>query len=111
MILFEERIAVSEWTVIASVSELENVACHKVEIDGEDYVIVKSGDGVFVLEDCCSHSGAPLSEGDVVGDEIVCPWHGARFKLADGSLCAGPGRGGLKTLTARIEGDQVLVSL
>jgi nitrite reductase/ring-hydroxylating ferredoxin subunit len=31
----------------------------------------------------CPHQGAPLESGYFAGDDLHCPWHGCRFKLAD----------------------------
>lgn len=39
----------------------------------------------FAVEDKCSHNGESLSKGSInyLG-EVVCPWHGYRFKLKTG---------------------------
>ncbi len=38
----------------------------------------------------CSHEGGPLHKGDIVDGCVECPWHGSRFRLADGRLQRGP---------------------
>jgi 3-phenylpropionate/trans-cinnamate dioxygenase ferredoxin subunit len=40
---------------------------------------------LFAIEDKCSHNGESLSKGTInfLG-EIICPWHGYRFKLNTG---------------------------
>ncbi len=45
---------------------------------------------LHVLEDRCTHRGAPLHEGRVDGSCLVCPWHASRFDLATGAVVAGP---------------------
>ncbi len=43
-------------------------------------VLYRTEDGTPVaLDDRCPHRWAPLSEGRVDGDQIVCPYHGMRF--------------------------------
>ena len=37
------------------------------------------------VDDMCTHSGGPLSEGEVCGTSVTCPWHGAKFDLATGA--------------------------
>ena len=32
----------------------------------------------------------PLSDGDLSGGCVTCPWHGSIFRLADGSVARGP---------------------
>jgi nitrite reductase/ring-hydroxylating ferredoxin subunit len=39
----------------------------------------------------CAHAGGPLDKGTLTPDGCLeCPWHGARYRLADGSLRRGP---------------------
>lgn len=45
---------------------------------------------VCALADRCSHRGGPLSEGEIGGGAITCPWHGSRFDLTTGHVVSGP---------------------
>jgi nitrite reductase/ring-hydroxylating ferredoxin subunit len=48
------------------------------------------GGDLHVLADRCSHMSGPLSEGDLAGGCLSCPWHGSIFRLRDGSVARGP---------------------
>ena len=37
-----------------------------------------------------------LAEGMLVGEEVICPWHGAHFNVKTGAVCAPPAREGVK---------------
>lgn len=52
--------------------------------------IVRQGDAILAVHDQCAHAGGPLSEGSVSDGIIECPWHGSRFRLADGHVARGP---------------------
>jgi p-cumate 2,3-dioxygenase ferredoxin component len=41
-------------------------------------------DDYCATEDRCSHGDASLSEGDIDGDEIICPFHLGRFDIRSG---------------------------
>jgi nitrite reductase/ring-hydroxylating ferredoxin subunit len=70
-------------------SGLEDEKPSRAEDDGVPILLVRRGDRLFAMAETCSHFGAPLSEGKLVGDGIVCPWHASRFGLEDGSVING----------------------
>ncbi len=55
-----------------------------------DLVLVRIGGTVHALHAVCAHAGGPLPQGIVVDGCIQCPWHGARYRLADGHVRRGP---------------------
>ncbi len=81
----------------------------RAEHDGVPILLVRHGDRVFALAETCSHFGATLSEGNLVGESIVCPWHASRFALKDGSVINGPAVHPQPCLEARIRDGQIEV--
>jgi nitrite reductase/ring-hydroxylating ferredoxin subunit len=53
-------------------------------------ILVRTGDTILALHEQCAHAGGPLSQGTLVDGCIQCPWHGSRFRLADGHVARGP---------------------
>jgi nitrite reductase/ring-hydroxylating ferredoxin subunit len=45
---------------------------------------------VYALSNRCVHRGGALDEGELEDGCVVCPLHGSRFQLADGSVERGP---------------------
>jgi nitrite reductase/ring-hydroxylating ferredoxin subunit/uncharacterized membrane protein len=62
----------------------------RAEHDGIPILLVRRGTRIFALAETCSHFNGPLSEGNLVGDSIQCPWHRSRFALEDGRVLDGP---------------------
>lgn len=59
---------------------------------GEKVVLFRGADGTAgALEDRCCHRAAPLSIGEVVGNDLMCGYHGLRF-AADGRCTDIPGQ-------------------
>lgn len=70
------------------VSRLEdlpaNTARH-VKVGKNDIALARVGDEVFAISNLCRHAFGPLSEGFVDGYFLVCPWHGWRYDVRDGT--------------------------
>lgn len=65
-------------------------APHATTLLGEPLVLWRDGGGaVRAFRDVCVHRGTALSLGRVEGGEIVCPYHGWRFR-GDGACTAIP---------------------
>ncbi len=56
----------------------------------ERLVLYREGDRIQALHAVCAHEGGPLDEGTFVDGCVECPWHGSRFRLADGSVARSP---------------------
>ena len=53
----------------------------------------------------CTHRGGPLSEGNLDGSVVTCPWHGAQFNVCTGAVLRGPAADSLKTFRVVVEGE------
>lgn len=99
----------AEFVPVMDETALESDKPVRAEHDGVPILLVRRGERIFALAETCSHYGAPLSEGELVGDTIVCPWHQSRFSLADGHVINGPAVHPQPCLEARIREGKVEV--
>lgn len=68
-------------------------------------VAVYNVDGTFyATQDACTHADGPLSEGDLDGTIITCPWHASCFDVTDGKVVCAPATQPLKTYRVMVEG-------
>jgi nitrite reductase/ring-hydroxylating ferredoxin subunit len=74
-------------------------------------VLYRSDGTVRALDSVCSHMGGPLAEGQVDDGCIICPWHGSRFRLADGGIVRGPASSEQPAYETRVREGQVEVRL
>ncbi|MBT6522881.1 MAG: Rieske 2Fe-2S domain-containing protein, partial [Methylococcales bacterium] len=63
----------------------------------------------YALEDVCTHDGGDIASGQVEGDEIICPRHGARFCIKTGQVKSAPAYEDIESFPIRIEDGMVQV--
>jgi NADPH-dependent 2,4-dienoyl-CoA reductase/sulfur reductase-like enzyme/nitrite reductase/ring-hydroxylating ferredoxin subunit len=80
-------------------------------VKGRDILLARLDDQFFAIAPYCSHYGAPLSEGVMHGDRVVCPWHNACFSLTSGTQLEPPGQDNLTHYPVHIEGNSVYVEI
>jgi 3-phenylpropionate/trans-cinnamate dioxygenase ferredoxin subunit len=79
-----------EFVDIAPVDELPNGERLFVDIEGRPLVIFNIAGQFFSIGDVCSHDDGPVGEGDIEGNNIVCPRHGAEFDIRTGKAVQMP---------------------
>ena len=62
----------------------------KLKAGINELALIREGDRILAVHAQCAHAGGPLAEGSLVGGAIQCPWHGSRYRLADGHVVRGP---------------------
>ena len=97
--------------VVAQEGELENGEMKQVTAAGTEMLLARTGGRYFALHAFCSHYGAPLAEGALSGERVICPWHHACFHLHDGHQLEPPGQDGLPAFEVRTEDGDVIVRL
>jgi nitrite reductase/ring-hydroxylating ferredoxin subunit len=71
-------------------SELVEDKPTRAMVQGVPILLVRRAGRLFALADTCSHFGGPLSDGTLLGNCIVCPYHASKFDLEDGHVVDGP---------------------
>jgi 3-phenylpropionate/trans-cinnamate dioxygenase ferredoxin subunit len=98
------------WLLAGRIDQIPAGRVKLVE-DGDLRIAVCNVDGQFyAIEDVCTHDGGPLDQGELEGDEIECPRHGARFNVRTGEATLMPAVMPVRTYPIKIEANQVYVS-
>ena len=101
----------SDFISVAKVSEFDHQPAKCVEVAGKTIALFKLGDEYFAIDDTCTHKGGSLSEGNIGGDEIECPWHGAHFNIRSGKVILDPAKEDVSTYDVRLSGDVIEIDV
>ncbi len=101
----------TDYFKVAQEDELEDGELMAVEVDGEPVCLAKVEGCIYAFTDNCTHISGPLNEGELDGEVLTCPWHGAQFNVTTGKVLRGPARQDIATYPVKVEDKAVFVSL
>jgi nitrite reductase/ring-hydroxylating ferredoxin subunit len=80
----------NEFVEIAKVNEISDGKMKHVEVDGKELLIANIGGKFYAINDRCGHMNALLSMGNLTGNTVTCPFHGAKFDVTNGKKLSEP---------------------
>jgi len=116
--VYEQRVGVDrtageafpeDFVSVLAESKLADSMPTRAVSDGVPILLVRRGQRIFAMAETCSHFSGPLSEGKLIGDSIVCPYHASRFALEDGHVLDGPAVHPQPCLEVRVRSGQIEV--
>jgi NADPH-dependent 2,4-dienoyl-CoA reductase/sulfur reductase-like enzyme/nitrite reductase/ring-hydroxylating ferredoxin subunit len=97
---------------VGRIDDFKKGEMKSVSVGGDkEILVVNIEDEIYALGANCTHYGAPLAEGALSGDTIICPWHHACFNAKTGSLKEPPASDDLPRFEVIIENDNVLIEV
>ncbi len=96
--------------IVVPLSELPIGRMRAFRVGEREILLCRTREGVFALDNVCTHAEARMSEGSLRGARLTCPLHGASFSVTDGCVLGGPATSPLRTYGVRLVGEHVEVS-
>ncbi|MBI3665116.1 MAG: non-heme iron oxygenase ferredoxin subunit [Acidobacteria bacterium] len=96
---------------VATAGEISANSGKLVEAGGKQIALFHVEGKYYALDNNCTHRGGPLSEGEVMGAEVECPWHGAHFNLESGHAVRPPAAAGVACYPVRQQGQDIEVEV
>lgn len=96
---------------VGSVKDIPPGSAKLVEAEGKRIAVFNVGGRYYAIDDACLHQGGPLSEGELEGEVVTCPWHGSKFNVTTGAVLSPPARSGVNRYPVRESGGVLSVEV
>lgn len=101
----------SEWHRVAAEADLQPETPLGVRVGDLQIAVVRLEDGIFAVNDVCTHEYALLSEGFCEDGRLECPLHQACFDIRTGRALTEPAVVDIATYPVKLEGGEVFVQV
>ena len=91
----------AEFVKVAQTSDLSPGQMKQVQV-GDELILLVNVDGAYFAM-------APLTQGDLNGEEVECPLHGSAFSVKTGEVLSPPANESLETFSVKVDGDDILI--
>ena len=89
------------WVRVAAGADTQVGKALVVEASGKRIVLCTTAEGHYAIDDVCSHDGGALDQGELDGNAIECPRHGALFDVTTGAAKTLPAVRGVSSYATR----------
>jgi 3-phenylpropionate/trans-cinnamate dioxygenase ferredoxin subunit len=101
----------AQFEAVMKLAELPLGSMRACTVGGRELVICRTREGVFALDNICTHAHARLCEGRLRATRLVCPLHGASFDIRDGRVLGPPAELPLPTHAVRVVEETIEVAV
>lgn len=99
----------ADWVDVAGADEIPPGAFKVIEVDGAMVAVFNLNGEFYAIDNVCTHDGGTLTGGELSGDEVICPRHGARFNIKTGAVAAPPAYEPVHRFPLRVRDERIQV--
>lgn len=99
----------TDFVKVADAGEIPSGGIKLVDVRGERLGVANVDGEFYAFSDECTHDGGPLSEGDLDGAVVTCPWHFSRFDVRTGEIVESPAEEVIAVYDVKVEDGAVYV--
>ena len=115
----------SDWFKAIDANRLNAGEMKEVLLQGQEILLVRTGEGYYAVANRCPHMGGRLSQGKLTGNIVTCPRHSSQFDVTSGNVIRWlKGKGFMSTLgkalksprpvrtyPVKVEGGKVMIQI
>ena len=99
------------FTRVARASEIMPGSIKGYVVGDKKIAITNVSGNFYAIEDRCAHQGQPLAGGLLMGNVVMCLFHGAQFDVTTGKSMNATTKDPVKTFPVKVEGDDIMVDV
>ena len=96
---------------VAEIQDVPRGQGKKFNAGGKHIALFNIEGTYYAIDDTCTHKGGPLSEGEIEGNNVTCPWHGTIFDVRTGEVVRPPAPVGVFRYNVRVVGDDIEIEI
>lgn len=96
---------------VLAAAELPAGQMRCIDVGGVAVLLAHAKDGIYAVNNICSHAHARMDEGRLRGQRLICPLHGASFDVRTGAVLGAPANKPLPSYPVRIVDGQIEVQV
>ncbi len=98
--------------IVGEADKVSDGQMRAFEIDEDHKILIAKVRGkYYAMGATCPHYGAPLEEGILSGNRVLCPWHHSAFDIQTGDLLEPPAIDNIPVYEVSIENGNIVVML
>ncbi len=99
----------AKWVEVCGVDDFSR--SYKFVKRRKEYALFKLDDGIYCLDNVCSHEYSQLHEGMILDGDVFCPKHGSRFEIKSGKVKDFPATQDVTTYPVKIDDGVVYIKI
>ncbi len=100
----------AQFESVLPLTEVPPGSMRAITFAGREIVICHTREGVFALDNICTHAHARMCEGRLRATRLVCPLHGASFDVRDGKVLGPPAVMPLRSFQVRVVDGNIQIA-
>jgi 3-phenylpropionate/trans-cinnamate dioxygenase ferredoxin component len=101
---------------LGKVGDFPHGTLKEVQVGGKNFAVANIQGKLYSLDGVCSHAGGRIGQGQLVGETVKSPKHGAEYDLKTGKNLKKPWipfakAADLKTYDVTVDGDNVVIDV
>ena len=95
------------FTKICKLDEVPLGTAKVVQLIGREISVWNVRGQIYAIDNICTHDEEALDQGELIGCEVECPRHGARFDVRSGQVTEGPAVSPVDKFSVRVLGEDI----